>query len=178
MEIKQTRTKHFPKFNRDHCFRKSNGPKKCSGARCQQPSAISLETCMEVDDMQKKTRIQTTRWWLKTDKGDSNWEPRAGPPKLSFDLQMIRNVCECKLKKEISNAQYTWGFIWHPQLKLPFGDVCIYVSKECNWIWKFSPVLSVQTCDFSSLKTGVLNSTGRSSRDSMCLPRRGCELCI
>lgn len=108
------------------------------------------EMSKEVAYIQKKTRIETW-WWLNTGKWSSNWEPSFGPSKLSFDLKMIQNIHEFTLKKEISNAQYTLGFIWHPQLKLPFRGMCIHVSKECNWVWKLSPMLPVQTCDFSSL---------------------------
>lgn len=93
-------------------------------------------------------------------------EPRVGASKLSFGFKMIQNAHEFKLKKEVSDAQCTWGFIWRPQLKLPLRGVCIYLNKEYNWIWKLSPVLPAQTCYFSSLKTVVLSSAGESSHDA------------
>lgn len=81
-------------------------------------------------DYTQKSGVKTTWRWLRTGKGECNREPRVGPYKLSFGLKMIQNVPKFKLKKEISNAQYTLGFICHPRLKLRLWGVSIYLSRE------------------------------------------------
>lgn len=153
MEIKQAKTRGFPKFNWDH-HPKIKGPSK---VQCDSHPPWAVIWVRKYVKYKNKAVIETW-WWLNTDKWDSNWEPRFGPSKLSFDLKMRQDIHEFKLKKEICNAQYTLGFIWHPQLKLPFRGTCVYVSKECNWVWKLSPILPVQTCDFSSLSWNLLES--------------------